>query len=64
MPRTLTDDEIIAVLEEIIREGGSAQARIAAIRALREMTTTAEAPAGFEALDELRPRRIVRAKSA
>jgi hypothetical protein len=52
MPRTLTDDDIIAVLEEIIREGGSAQARIAAVRALREMTSTAEAPAGFEDLDD------------
>ena len=37
MPRTLTDDEIIEVLEQIIREGTNAQARIAAIKALKEM---------------------------
>lgn len=37
MPRTMSEDDIIEVLETIIRESGNAQAKISAIRALREM---------------------------
>lgn len=64
MPRTLTDDDLIKVLEEIITEGGNAAARIAAIRALREMEHR-EVPEGALAeLYELTPRRGLRTKSA
>lgn len=56
--RTLTEQEMIEILEEIARSGQNGAARIAAIRQLRAMDGEVDAPVeGFEALDELAPRR-------
>jgi hypothetical protein len=37
MPRTMSEDDIIEVLEQIIQNSNNAQAKIAAIQGLREM---------------------------
>lgn len=56
--RTLSEQEMIEILEQIARNAQNAAARIAAIKTLREMGCEEEAPqGGFEALDELAPRR-------
>ena len=57
-PKRLTADEMIDILEDIARNGQNGAARIAAIRTLRDIGA-GEKPvaAGFEALDELAPRR-------
>jgi hypothetical protein len=56
--RSLDEQEMIDILEDIARNGGNAAARIAAIKVLREMDSGEKPPAaGFEALDELAPRR-------
>ena len=56
--RTLTEQDMVDILEDIARNGGNAAARIAAIKVLREMDAGEKPPAaGFEALDELAPRR-------
>ena len=62
--RTLTEQEMIEILEEIARDGSNAAARIAAIKQLREMDAgEANADDGFAALDELAPRRGFRVKN-
>lgn len=50
----LTVDEMVRILEEIARDGRNGAARIAAIKALREMSD-GEQPSegGFEELDGL-----------
>jgi hypothetical protein len=63
--RTLTEDEMVEILEDIARESGNAAARIAAIKTLREMAN-GEQPTegGFDALDdELASRRHGRTKT-
>jgi hypothetical protein len=57
--RTLTDQEMVAILERRARDDGNAAAQIAAIKLLREMAPDDEQPdtEGFAALDELAPRR-------
>ena len=45
MPRTLSDDDLIEVLEQIIPESKNSAARIAAVRALRELDA-GQTPAG------------------
>ncbi len=62
---SLSEQDMVDLLEEIARDGGNAAARIAAIKVLREMRD-GEKPsaAGFEALDELAPRRDYRAKAS
>lgn len=50
---TLTHDEMIEILEEIARESTNAAARIAAIKALREIDEGRRTPAeGFAELDQ------------
>jgi hypothetical protein len=56
--KTLDEQEMVDILEDIARNGGNAAARIAAIKALREMDAGAPAASGFEALDELAPKRV------
>lgn len=58
----MTDDEKIAILEEIARDPKAyPSARITAIRTLREFWPEEPKPRGaFADLDELRPRRQVR----
>jgi hypothetical protein len=48
---------MVDILEEIARSGGNAAARIAAIKALREMANGDIPDDEFAALDELAPRR-------
>lgn len=56
--RTLTEQEMVDILEDIARNGRNAAAKIAAIKTLREMGNGNDQPAaGFDALDELSPRR-------
>lgn len=62
--KTLDEQEMVDILEDIARNGGNAAARIAAIKALREMDAGAPAASGFEALDELAPKRVLRTKAA
>ena len=62
--RTLSDQDMVDILEDIARDGGNAAARIAAIKTLREMDAGAPAKTGFDALDELAPKRVLRTKSA
>lgn len=51
---TLTHDEMVEILEEIARESNNAAARIAAIKALREIGDgTSSRAEGFAELDEL-----------
>lgn len=51
---SLSDQEMIDILEEIAREGSNAAARIAAIRQLREMKNGVEpAESGFAKLYEV-----------
>lgn len=67
----VTTDEMIEVLEDIVRTSTNAPAKIAAIRQLRELRAeagaaprpaeTAAAADDFDALDELAPRRRVTA---
>lgn len=65
MTERLTEDEMIDILEDIARTAGNAAARIAAIKVLKEMGSGESPPAaGFEALDELAPRRGYRTKAA
>jgi hypothetical protein len=60
----MTDDEKIAILEEIARNPKSyPSARITAIRTLREFWPEDTKPTdAFAALDQFRPRRKVRLK--
>jgi hypothetical protein len=52
---TLTHDEMVDILEDIARTSGNAAARIAAIKALREMGEGEKSPAeGFAKLDAYR----------
>ena len=61
--RTLTDQEMVDILEEIARDGGNGAARIAAIKTLREIANGEQPAAGtFAALDELAPRRRAKPK--
>jgi hypothetical protein len=62
--KTLDEQEMVDILEDIARNGGNAAARIAAIKALREMDAGAPAASGFEALDELAPKRVMKTKAA
>lgn len=56
-PMTLSQDEMLEILEGIARDGGDT-ARIQAIKLLREMNDGEEIPEGaFSQLDELAPRR-------
>jgi len=56
--RTLGEQEMVDILEDIARNGNNGAARIAAIKVLREMAAgEVTSEAGFEALDELAPRR-------
>lgn len=49
---------MVDILEDIARNGNNGAARIAAIKVLREMAAgEVTSEAGFEALDELAPRR-------
>lgn len=48
---------MVEILKEIARNGQNAAARIAAIRQLREFDIADAPQGGFEALDELAPRR-------
>ncbi len=49
---TLTEEEMVEILENIARDGKNGAARIAAIRVLREIGAGAKAPAeGFAELD-------------
>jgi hypothetical protein len=60
----LTEAEMLEILKDIARNGANGAARIAAIKVLREMAAGEKpASAGFEALDELSPRRILRTKA-
>jgi hypothetical protein len=54
---------MVDILEDIAQNAGNAAARIAAIKALREMDAGAPAASGFEALDELAPKRVLRTKA-
>jgi hypothetical protein len=65
MPR-LSEDEMVEILEDLARNSPSATARIQAIKVLRGMSDDDEQPSaeGFEALDELAPRRNYRTKTA
>ena len=58
--RTLTEQEMIEILEEIARDGGNAAARIAAIKELKAFDDGKPADEAFAALDELEPRRVGR----
>lgn len=61
---TLSQEEMLEILEGIARDGGDT-ARIQAIKLLREMENGEEIPQGaFEQLDELAPRRHYRTKAA
>jgi hypothetical protein len=54
----LTEQEQLDILEDLARNSQSATARIQAIKLLREIDDGERTPAeGFEALDELAPRR-------
>jgi hypothetical protein len=64
MERTLTEQDMVDILEDIARNARNAAARIAAIKALREMDAGAPAASGFEALDELAPKRVMKTKAA
>jgi hypothetical protein len=58
---TITDEEMVEILERIAREGGDT-ARIQAIKLLREMNDGAETPQGaFARLDQFAPKRRQRA---
>lgn len=48
---------MVTILEEIARDGRNAAARIAAIKALREIGAGEKPVGGFEELDELAERR-------
>ena len=62
MPRTLSDDDLIEVLEQIIPESKNSAARIAAVRALRELDA-GETPSGAVAdLYAMTPRLQPRAR--
>jgi len=54
---TLTHEEMVAILEEIARESNNAAARIAAIKALREIGDVKPAEDAFSELDRARKRR-------
>jgi hypothetical protein len=55
---TLGHEEMVEILEEIARESQNAAARIAAIKALREIGEgEASAPEGFAQLDAYREKR-------
>ena len=55
---TLSHDEMVAILEEIARDSSNAAARIAAIKALREIDDgTPKQGDGFAELDQLARRR-------
>jgi hypothetical protein len=55
---TLSHDEMVAILEEIARDSSNGAARIAAIKALREIDDgTRKQGEGFAELDELVRRR-------
>ncbi len=57
--RTLTEQEMVEILEDLARHSESATARIHAMKMLREMDAGgASADDGFAALDELAPRRV------
>ena len=62
--RSLSEQDMVDILEDIARTGRNAAARIAAIKVLREMDSGAPAASGFEALDELAPKRVLRTKAA
>jgi hypothetical protein len=51
MPRTLTTDDLIAILEEIARNSSNQSARIQAIRLLSEMEREDGSPGAFDDLD-------------
>ena len=51
---TLTHDEMIQILEEIARDSSNAAARIATIKALREIGDGAEPEGRFAELDQFR----------
>lgn len=62
----LSEDEMVDILEDIARNGGNAAARIAAIKALREMDAGKPPGSGFDDLDgpdDLTARRL-RTKAA
>ena len=55
---TLTHEEMVEILEKIVRESSNAAARIAAIKTLRDIDDGPRKPAeGFAELDELAVRR-------
>ena len=62
--RTLSEQDMVDILEDIAKSAKNAAARIAAIKALREMDAGAPVASGFEALDELAPKRQLRTKQA
>lgn len=55
---SLSEQDMVDILEDIAANAGNAAARIAAIKVLREIRN-GEGPSsvGFEALDELAPKR-------
>lgn len=62
--RTLDEQEMVDILEDIARNGNNGAARIAAIKVLRDMDAgVATSQDGFDALDELAPRRTLRTKA-
>jgi hypothetical protein len=54
---TLTEQEMIDILEDIARDGSNAAARIAAIKQLREIGASEKPTDGFEGLDQVAERR-------
>jgi hypothetical protein len=55
---TLTQEEMVEILEDLARNGPGATARIQAIKVLREINDGQSTPAeGFAQLDELTQRR-------
>jgi hypothetical protein len=51
MNRTLSDQDMIDILEDIAKNGGNAAARIAAIKVLREIAGGQPAEDAFSKLD-------------
>lgn len=54
---TLTEQEMVDILEELARDGSNAAARIAAIKMLREIGAGEKPADGFEGLDQVAERR-------
>ena len=60
---TLTQGEMIEILDEIAREGTNAAARIVAIKTLIEIAPREPGTGIWKELDELAPRRNYRTKA-